>query len=107
MMIGRVVASLCHGAFFGIGSVVAADLVTKKKAASAIAMMFTGLTVANVLGVPLGTLIGQACGLALDLLGVAVLGVARPRRHREARPRLVNDRREPRADDAASRPAYA
>lgn len=58
-MLGRVIAALCHGAFFGIGSVVAADLVPANKKAGAIAIMFTGLTAANVLGVPFGTFLGQ------------------------------------------------
>jgi DHA1 family inner membrane transport protein len=62
LMAGRAVTALCHGAFFGIGSVVAANLVAPAKRASAIALMFTGLTVANVLGVPMGTALGQHFG---------------------------------------------
>jgi DHA1 family inner membrane transport protein len=76
MMAGRVVASLCHGAFFGVGSVVAAGLVAPQRRAAAIAMMFTGLTVANVLGVPLGTVVGQAFGWRATFWVVAALGVA-------------------------------
>ncbi|MFJ4853346.1 MULTISPECIES: MFS transporter [unclassified Streptomyces] len=75
MLAGRVIASLAHGAFFGIGSVVAADLVAPHKRAGAIAMMFTGLTVANVVGVPLGTYIGQTAGWRTTFLLVAALGV--------------------------------
>ncbi|MGW1813242.1 MFS transporter [Streptomyces sp. NPDC002125] len=75
MLAGRVIASLAHGAFFGIGSVVAADLVAPEKKAGAIAMMFTGLTVANVVGVPLGTFIGQNFGWRITFLVVAALGV--------------------------------
>ncbi|MFF9059099.1 MFS transporter [Streptomyces sp. NPDC101213] len=75
MLIGRIVASLAHGAFFGIGSVVAADLVAPDKKAGAIAMMFTGLTVANVVGVPLGTLVGQTVGWRVTFGIVALLGV--------------------------------
>ncbi|GAA1358823.1 MFS transporter [Streptomyces beijiangensis] len=75
MLAGRIVASLAHGAFFGIGSVVAADLVAPEKKAGAIATMFTGLTLANVIGVPLGTLIGQDIGWRLTFLIVAALGV--------------------------------
>lgn len=75
MLAGRIVASLAHGAFFGIGSVVAADLVAPEKKAGAIAMMFTGLTVANVVGVPLGTFIGQAMGWRITFFVVAALGV--------------------------------
>lgn len=75
MLVGRVIASLAHGAFFGIGSVVAADLVAPQKKAGAIAMMFTGLTVANVVGVPLGTFIGQSVGWRTTFFIVAGLGV--------------------------------
>ena len=75
MLLGRVVASLAHGAFFGIGSVVAADLVAPHRKAGALAMMFSGLTVANVVGVPLGTLIGQSLGWRVTFAGVAALGV--------------------------------
>ncbi|MFE9302462.1 MFS transporter [Streptomyces sp. NPDC006856] len=75
MLAGRVIASLAHGAFFGIGSVVAAGLVPPRKTAGAIAMMFTGLTVANVVGVPLGTFIGQTAGWRTTFLVVAALGV--------------------------------
>ncbi|WP_284976148.1 MFS transporter [Arthrobacter sp. efr-133-TYG-104] len=82
MMLGRIVAALCHGAFFGIGSVVAAGLVPANKKAGAIAIMFTGLTAANVLGVPFGTLLGQSFGWrstfwAITAIGVlALLGIA-------------------------------
>ncbi|WP_433539656.1 MFS transporter [Streptosporangium sandarakinum] len=76
MLSGRVVASFAHGAFFGIGSVVAADLVAPGKKAGAIATMFTGLTVANIVGVPLGTFIGQAVGWRTTFAIVAALGVA-------------------------------
>jgi DHA1 family inner membrane transport protein len=69
------VAALCHGAFFGIGSVVAADLVAPNRRASAIALMFTGLTVANVLGVPLGTALGQHFGWRSTFWAVTALGV--------------------------------
>ena len=75
MLAGRVIASLAHGAFFGIGSVVAAGLVAPEKKAGAIAMMFTGLTVANVVGVPMGTFIGQNIGWRVTFFVVAGLGV--------------------------------
>ncbi|NEC64257.1 MFS transporter [Streptomyces sp. SID9727] len=75
MVAGRVIASLAHGAFFGIGAVVAADLVAPQKKAGAIALMFTGLTVANVVGVPVGTSIGQHAGWRVTFLLVAALGV--------------------------------
>ncbi|MER5638929.1 MFS transporter [Kitasatospora sp. NPDC002227] len=75
MVAGRIVASLAHGAFFGIGSVVAAELVAPDRKAGAIATMFTGLTVANIVGVPLGTFIGQAVGWRATFAAVAALGV--------------------------------
>ncbi|MGW1847999.1 MFS transporter [Streptomyces sp. NPDC001966] len=75
MLIGRIVASLAHGAFFGIGSVVAAGLVAPEKKASAISLMFMGLTVANIVGVPGGTYIGQAVGWRVTFVVVAALGV--------------------------------
>ena len=75
MMTGRVVAALCHGAFFGIGSVVAAGLVAPEKAAGAIAIMFTGLTAANVLGVPFGTFLGQELGWRSTFWAISAIGV--------------------------------
>jgi len=75
LMIARVIASFAHGAFFGVGSVVATGLVAKEKQASAIALMFTGLTVANVLGVPFGTWLGQAYGWRSTFWAVSVVGV--------------------------------
>ncbi|MFC0625477.1 MFS transporter [Kribbella deserti] len=91
LMTGRAVTALCHGAFFGIGSVVAANLVAPNKRASAIAMMFTGLTIANVLGVPMGTALGQQFGwrstfwavTAIGLIGVIGLIVLVPPQPRE------------------------
>ncbi|VEW15070.1 Inner membrane transport protein ydhP [Brevibacterium casei] len=75
MMIGRIVAALCHGAFFGIGSVVAASLVTPNRQAAAIAMMFAGLTSANVLGVPLGTFLGRLPGGVRPFWAISVIGI--------------------------------
>ncbi|GAA2846851.1 MFS transporter [Actinoplanes cyaneus] len=75
MLLGRILAALCHGAFFGIGSVVATDLVPAEKKAAAISVMFTGLTVANVLGVPLGTFLGQAAGWRSTFWAIAAVGV--------------------------------
>lgn len=75
LMIARVVTALCHGAFFGIGSVVAAGLVAEDRKARAVALMSTGLTLANVLGVPLGTAIGQAYGWRATFGVVTVIGV--------------------------------
>ncbi|HSC84043.1 MAG TPA: MFS transporter [Pseudomonas sp.] len=75
LMIARVVTALCHGAFFGIGSVVAASLVPENRKASAVALMFTGLTLANVLGVPLGTALGQYAGWRSTFWAVTGIGV--------------------------------
>ncbi|TCK44673.1 DHA1 family inner membrane transport protein [Paraburkholderia sp. BL8N3] len=75
LMFARVVTSFAHGSFFGIGAVVAASLVPAEKRASAIALMFTGLTLANVLGVPFGTFIGQQFGWRATFWIVAALGV--------------------------------
>ena len=75
LMIARVVTSFAHGSFFGIGAVVAASLVPQEKRASAIALMFTGLTLANVLGVPFGTFIGQEFGWRVAFWVVAAFGV--------------------------------
>ncbi|MCK2218610.1 MFS transporter [Actinomadura sp. ATCC 31491] len=76
LMAGRFLAAFAHGAYFGVGSVVAADLVEPRRRASAIALMFTGLTLANVLGVPLGTWIGQAFGWRATFWVVVAIGVA-------------------------------
>ncbi|GFM84463.1 MFS transporter [Pseudomonas cichorii] len=75
LMFARVVTALCHGAFFGIGSVVAAGLVPANRRASAVALMFTGLTLANVLGVPLGTALGQYAGWRSTFWAVTVIGI--------------------------------
>ena len=75
LMFARVVTALSHGAFFDIGSVVAAGLVAPNKRASAVALMFTGLTLANVLGVPLGTALGQAAGWRSTFWVVTLIGV--------------------------------
>jgi MFS transporter, DHA1 family, inner membrane transport protein len=75
LMFARVVTAVAHGAFFGIGAVVAANLVGRERRARAIAIMFGGLTVATIAGVPLGTFIGQHFGWRTTFLAVAVLGV--------------------------------
>jgi len=75
LVAARVLTGLAHGVFFSIGSTIATGLVPKEKAASAIAIMFTGLTVALVTGVPLGTFIGQHFGWRETFLAVSMLGV--------------------------------
>jgi DHA1 family inner membrane transport protein len=72
----RVLTALCHGAFFGIGSVVAANLVPRNQRSQAIALMFSGLTLANVLGVPAGTALGQALGWRAAFWAIVPIGFA-------------------------------
>ena len=75
LVLARLMTGLAHGVFFSIGSTIATSLVPKEKAASAIAIMFGGLTVALVTGVPLGTFIGQHFGWRETFLAVSILGV--------------------------------
>ena len=76
LMAARVLTAFAHASFFGVGSVVATGLVPANKKASAIAIMFTGLTVANILGVPFGTWLGQAYGWRSTFWAVTLVGVA-------------------------------
>ncbi|MCB6185402.1 MFS transporter [Leeia sp. TBRC 13508] len=75
LMAARVVTSLNHGAFFGIGAVVAASLVPREKQASAVALMFAGLTIANIGGVPAATWISQMLGWRESFAAIAGLGL--------------------------------
>jgi DHA1 family inner membrane transport protein len=75
-IIGRLITSLTHGAFFGIGSVLAAEMVPKEKRVRAIAFMFSGLTVANLVGVPAGTWLGQHFSWQVTFYAIASIGVA-------------------------------
>ncbi len=75
LIAARILTGLAHGVFFSIGSTIATSLVSKDKEASAIAIMFTGLTVALVTGVPLGTWIGQSFGWRATFMVVAALGL--------------------------------
>ncbi|KOG40053.1 MFS transporter [Streptomyces decoyicus] len=74
LMSARVLVSLAHGAFFGVAAVTAADLVAPSRRASAISLIFSGMTVSTILGVPLGTLIGQHFGWRTTFLSVALIG---------------------------------
>ncbi|MEQ1943448.1 MFS transporter [Mesorhizobium sp. VNQ89] len=76
LLLARVVAALCHGTFFGVGAVVAASLVPKERQASAIALMFTGLALANILGVPGGTAVGHMFGWRATFWCVSAIGAA-------------------------------
>jgi DHA1 family inner membrane transport protein len=75
MLLGRIVAALCHGSFFGIGSLVARSLVAPERASRAVAVMFAGLTVANVLGVPFGALVGERWGWRAAFWAVTAIGL--------------------------------
>ncbi len=76
LLFARIVTSLNHGAFFGLGAVVAASVVRPERQASAVATMFMGLTIANIGGVPFATWIGQHVGWRESFAGTAVLGLA-------------------------------
>jgi DHA1 family inner membrane transport protein len=75
LIIARVLAAFAHGTLFGVGAVVAAGMVPANKQASAIGLMFLGLTLANILGVPLGTLVGQALGWRATFWVITALGL--------------------------------
>ncbi|GAA5613135.1 MFS transporter [Streptomyces platensis] len=75
MLAGRIVAAFTHGAFFGIGALVAADLVAPQKRAAALSLMFSGLTVANVVGVPAGTMLSQHFDWRTTFYAITALGV--------------------------------
>lgn len=76
MMLFRFLSGMPHGAFFGIGAVVSGYLAKPGKAAQAMAIMFSGLTIANILGVPLGTYIGQELHWSYSFMLVGVAGIA-------------------------------
>ena len=75
LLVSRLITSLNHGAFFGLGAVIAASVVPREKQASAVATMFMGLTIANIGGVPLATWLGQQVGWRVAFGGTAVLGL--------------------------------
>ena len=75
MLLGRILAALCHGSFFGIGSLVARSLVAPEKKSRAVAFMFGGLTLANVLGVPFGALVGEHWGWRAAFWAITVIGL--------------------------------
>ncbi|MCF3934071.1 MFS transporter [Acuticoccus sp. M5D2P5] len=95
-LLGRVITSLTHGAFFGIGSIMAADLVAPGRRTSAIAFVFTGLTVATLIGTPAGTWLAQTVSWRATFAAIAVVGVVAiagvlawvPRTERQTPPRL-------------------
>ncbi|MHB9754110.1 MFS transporter [Streptomyces sp. BYX5S] len=76
LMLARFVSGLPHGAFFGVGAVVATSLVAPERKARAVSMVFLGLTIANIVGVPVGTAVGQHLGWRATFLAVSVIGLA-------------------------------
>lgn len=74
LLAGRIVTSFNHGAFFGVGAVVAASVVPADKRAGAVAAMFSGLTIATIGGVPLAAWVGEAVGWRMAFFGIAVIG---------------------------------
>lgn len=74
MMTSRIITSLAHGSFFGIGSILAASMVRPEKRASAMALMFMGLSLSNILGVPFGTLVGQNFGWPMTFIVISIIG---------------------------------
>lgn len=74
LLAARVITSLCHGAYFGVGSLVAAKLVGKGRSGGAVAAVFAGLTVANIGGVPAATYVGEHFGWRAAFFGIAFIG---------------------------------
>ncbi|MFZ0579149.1 MAG: MFS transporter, partial [Psychrobacillus psychrotolerans] len=75
LLIARIISAFSHGVFMSIGSMIAADLVPEDKRASAISIMFTGLTVATITGVPFGTFLGQQLGWRFAFIAIVVIGI--------------------------------
>ena len=75
LMVARVITSFCHGAFFGIGSVVAARMVPPDRRASAVALMWSGIAASNILGVPAGAALGHALGWRSTFWAVTIIGI--------------------------------
>ena len=91
LLLGRIITSFNHGAFFGIGAVVATQLVPPEKQASAVAAMFSGLTIANIGGVPLATYVSEVIGWRTAFMGMTIIGVATLIALRLSLPRLEAD----------------
>jgi DHA1 family inner membrane transport protein len=75
LMGARMITALTHGTFFGVGAVIASNLVPRDKRAGAVSMMMAGLTIANIIGVPMGTYIGQHLGWRASFGTIALMGV--------------------------------
>jgi DHA1 family inner membrane transport protein len=75
LMVARMITALTHGTFFGVGAVIASNLVRPDKRAGAVSIMMAGLTIANIIGVPMGTFIGQHLGWRASFGVIAIMGV--------------------------------
>ncbi|MEC0179091.1 MFS transporter [Paenibacillus favisporus] len=75
LMAARLITALCHGTFFGVGAVIAAGLVKPHKRAGAVSIMMAGLTIANIIGVPVGTFVGQHLGWRASFGAIMVMGI--------------------------------
>ncbi|WP_438348538.1 MFS transporter [Paenibacillus sp. FA6] len=75
LMGARIITALTHGTFFGVGAVIASNLVPQNRRAAAVSIMMAGLTIANIIGVPLGTFIGQRMGWRASFAMIAIIGV--------------------------------
>lgn len=101
LLFARLVTSLNHGAFFGLGAVVAASVVPREKQGSAVATMFLGLTLANIGGVPAATWVGQQVGWRTAFAGTAIIGLvaiaalwsALPKGTPGTRPKVIDELR--------------
>lgn len=91
LLLGRIVTSFNHGAFFGVGAVVATQLVPPEKRAGAVAAMFSGLTIANIGGVPLATYVGETLGWRSAFMGMTVIGLITMLALRASMPKLAVD----------------
>jgi DHA1 family inner membrane transport protein len=91
LLAARIVTSLCHGSFFGIGSVVAGKLAGRGRQAGAVAAMFSGLTIANIGGVPLAAWVGQHIGWRMAFAGIGLFGLMAMAALQFALPSLPSD----------------
>ncbi|MGB1091320.1 MAG: MFS transporter [Oceanobacter sp.] len=91
LLIGRIITSFNHGAFFGVGAVVATQLVEPDKRASALAAVFSGLTIANIGGVPLASYVGETIGWRMSFYGMAAIGLITLIALRLSLPKLESD----------------
>ncbi|GIP27927.1 MFS transporter [Paenibacillus sp. J23TS9] len=75
LMGARLITALCHGTFFGVGAVIASNLVKPNKRAGAVSIMMAGLTIANIIGVPIGTFVGQQFGWRASFAAIVLMGI--------------------------------